>query len=87
MDTSTFNRAKAAYDAQDWETAAILFSACMEGPGGGEAAHLRGNALMRLGRVQEANRDERDHVLVCQRVNHPTPVATGRHQPAVAKQP
>ncbi len=54
MDTSTFNRAKAAYDAQDWETAAILFSACMEGPGGGEAAHLRGNALMRLGRVQEA---------------------------------
>ncbi|MEE8716234.1 MAG: tetratricopeptide repeat protein [Coriobacteriales bacterium] len=54
MDISTFNRAKAAYDAQEWETAAILFSACQEGPGSGEASHLRGNALMRLGRVPEA---------------------------------
>lgn len=54
MDISTFNRAKAAYDAQEWETAAILFSACTDGPGSGEACHLRGNALMRLGRVQEA---------------------------------
>lgn len=54
MDISTFNRAKAAYDAQEWETAAILFSACQEGPGSGEACHLRGNALMRLGRVQDA---------------------------------
>lgn len=54
MDISTFNRAKQAYDARDWETAALLFSACMSGPGAGEAAHLRGNALMRLGRVREA---------------------------------
>lgn len=54
MDISTFNRAKAAYDARDWETAAILFSACTEGPGSGEACHLRGNALMRMGRVQDA---------------------------------
>ena len=54
MDISTFNRAKQAYDAKDWETAALLFSTCMSGPGAGEAAHLRGNALMRLGRVREA---------------------------------
>ena len=54
MDISTFNRAKQAYDAKDWETAALLFSTCMTGPGAGEAAHLRGNALMRLGRVREA---------------------------------
>lgn len=54
MDISTFNRAKAAYDAREWETASILFSACTEGPGSGEANHLRGNALMRLGRVQDA---------------------------------
>ena len=54
MDISTFNRAKAAYDAREWDTAALLFSACTSGPGAGEAAHLRGNALMRLGRVQEA---------------------------------
>lgn len=54
MDISTFNRAKAAYDAKDWETAALLFSTCTGGEGAGEAAHLRGNALMRLGRVQEA---------------------------------
>ena len=54
MDISTFNRAKQAYDAKDWETAALLFSTCMSGPGAGEAAHLRGNALMRLGRVGEA---------------------------------
>lgn len=54
MDNSTFNSAKAAYDAQQWETAAVLFSACQDGPGAGEASHLRGNALMRLGRVPEA---------------------------------
>lgn len=54
MDISTFNRAKAAYDAKDWETASLLFSTCTDGAGAGEAAHLRGNALMRLGRVQEA---------------------------------
>ncbi len=54
MDISTFNRAKQAYNAQSWDTAVILFSQCGTGPGTGEACHLCGNALMRLGRVQEA---------------------------------
>ena len=54
MDISTFNRAKQAYAAQSWDTAVILFSQCGTGPGTGEACHLCGNALMRLGRVQEA---------------------------------
>lgn len=54
MDITTFNRAKEAYNAQNWETAIILFSQCGTGPGTGEACHLCGNALMRLGRVQEA---------------------------------
>lgn len=54
MDISTFNRAKVAYDAKDWETAVILFSACTDGAARAEACHLRGNALMRLGRVREA---------------------------------
>lgn len=54
MDITTFNRAKQAYDAKDWESAVILFSQCGTGPGTGEACHLCGNALMRIGRVQEA---------------------------------
>lgn len=54
MDITTFNRAKQAYNAQRWDTAVILFSQCGTGPGTGEACHLCGNALMRLGRVQEA---------------------------------
>lgn len=54
MDIATFNRAKQAYSAQNWESAVILFSQCGTGPGTGEACHLCGNALMRLGRVQEA---------------------------------
>ena len=54
MDIATFNRAKQAYSAQSWDTAVILFSQCGTGPGTGEACHLCGNALMRLGRVQEA---------------------------------
>lgn len=54
MDIATFNRAKQAYAAQNWESAVILFSQCGTGPGTGEACHLCGNALMRLGRVQEA---------------------------------
>jgi len=54
VDISTFNRAKQAYSAQNWETAVILFSQCGTGLGTGEACHLCGNALMRLGRVQEA---------------------------------
>ena len=54
MDIATFNRAKQAYGAQRWDTAVILFSQCGTGPGTGEACHLCGNALMRLGRVQEA---------------------------------
>lgn len=54
MDITTFNRAKLAYDAKDWERAVILFSQCGTGPGTGEACHLCGNALMRIGRVQEA---------------------------------
>lgn len=54
MDIATFNRAKQAYSAQRWDAAVILFSQCGTGPGTGEACHLCGNALMRLGRVQEA---------------------------------
>ena len=54
MDIATFNRAKQAYSLQSWDTAVILFSQCGTGPGTGEACHLCGNALMRLGRVQEA---------------------------------
>lgn len=54
MDITTFNRAKQAYNAKSWDTAVILFSQCGTGPGTGEACHLCGNALMRLGRVQEA---------------------------------
>lgn len=54
MDITTFNRAKEAYNAKNWETAIILFSQCGTGPGTGEACHLCGNALMRLGRVQES---------------------------------
>lgn len=54
MDITTFNRAKQAYSAQRWDAAVILFSQCGTGPGTGEACHLCGNALMRLGRVQEA---------------------------------
>lgn len=54
MDITTFNKAKEAYNARNWETAIILFSQCGTGPGTGEACHLCGNALMRLGRVQES---------------------------------
>lgn len=54
MDTSTFLRAKNAYAQKNWDTAVILFSQCGTGEGTGEACHLCGNALMRLGRVQEA---------------------------------
>ncbi|MBR2835798.1 MAG: tetratricopeptide repeat protein [Coriobacteriales bacterium] len=54
MDNATFTQAKQAYNAQDWDMAVILFSQCGTGPGTGEACHLCGNALMRLGRVQEA---------------------------------
>jgi tetratricopeptide (TPR) repeat protein len=54
VDTTTFNRAKQAYASHDWETAVMLFSQCGTGVGTGEACHLCGNALMRLGRVQEA---------------------------------
>lgn len=54
MDITTFNRAKEAYNAHNWESAIILFSQCGTGPSTGEACHLCGNALMRLGRVQEA---------------------------------
>ncbi len=55
MDISTFNKAKLAYNAKSWDSAVILFSQCGTGPGTGEACHLCGNALMRLGRVQEAS--------------------------------
>jgi tetratricopeptide (TPR) repeat protein len=54
LDINTFNRAKQAYDAKDWQTAVLLFSQCGTGAGTGEACHLCGNALMRIGRVQEA---------------------------------
>ena len=54
MDITTFNKAKEAYNAKNWEAAIILFSQCGTGPGTGEACHLCGNALMRLGRVQES---------------------------------
>ena len=54
MDITTFNRAKQAYDAKDWQSAVVLFSQCGTGQGTGEACHLCGNALMRIGRVQEA---------------------------------
>jgi tetratricopeptide (TPR) repeat protein len=54
VDITTFNKAKQAYEAKDWETAVVLFSACGTGEGTGEACHLCGNALLRLGRPQEA---------------------------------
>lgn len=55
MDTQAFNIAKSAYQSGDWSTAAIGLSAA-KGPGEicGEADHLRGNALMKLGKFSEA---------------------------------
>ncbi len=55
MDTQAFNIAKAAYQAGDWNTAAIGLAAA-KGPGEicGEVDHLRGNALMKLGNFSEA---------------------------------
>lgn len=55
MDTQAFNIAKAAYQAGDWNTAALgLAAAKAPGELNGEADHLRGNALMKLGNFTEA---------------------------------
>nr|WP_306792828.1 tetratricopeptide repeat protein [Collinsella urealyticum] len=51
------NQARAAYRAGDFAGAAQMFSAAKEpGEQAGEADHLRGNSLMRLGRFDEAAR-------------------------------
>ncbi len=55
MDAQAFNAAKAAYQAGDWSTAAVgLYAAKSAGEVYGEADHLRGNALMKLGNFAEA---------------------------------
>lgn len=55
MDTQALNTAKAAYQTGDWASAASAL-AQVKAPGEvcGEADHLRGNALMKLGKYAEA---------------------------------
>ena len=55
MNAQYFDRARAAYRAGDFSAAAQMFSAAKE-PGelAGEADHLRGNSLMRLGLYADA---------------------------------
>ena len=55
MNSQAFAAARAAYQRGDWaQTVAILGQACASGEVSGEAEHLRGNALMKLGRFVEA---------------------------------
>lgn len=55
MNNEKFEEARQAYAAKDYATAAILFSqVAQEGEPCGEADHLRGNSLMKLGRYAEA---------------------------------
>lgn len=55
MNAQVFEQARSAYRTGDFAAAAQLFSAAKEGDGPwGEADHLRGNSLMRLGRYAEA---------------------------------
>jgi tol-pal system protein YbgF len=55
-----FDRAKAAYDAGDWQAAADQFAAFSQaytgGPLTGEASFLRGEALSQLGQTSQAAR-------------------------------
>lgn len=55
MDQRAFETAKAAYQRGDWNYAALLLLAAQnEEEAAGEACHLRGNALMKLARFDEA---------------------------------
>lgn len=55
MNIEKFDQAKAAYRSKDYATASILFNqVAQDGEPCGEAHHLRGNSLMRLGRIKEA---------------------------------
>lgn len=55
MNAEIMDQARAAYRTGDYAGAIHLFTAAKDpGEVSGEADHLRGNALMRLGRVQEA---------------------------------
>ncbi|QWT17063.1 tetratricopeptide repeat protein [Collinsella sp. zg1085] len=55
MDVQIFEQARAAYQSGDFAGAAQMFSASHDtAEPAGEAEHLRGNSLMRLGRYQEA---------------------------------
>lgn len=50
MDINTFNAAKQAYQAGEWANAAAQLAAAKQpGEVSGEADHLRGNALMKIG--------------------------------------
>ena len=55
LNIEKFDQANRAYRAKDYATASILFNqVAQNGEPCGEAHHLRGNSLMRLGRVREA---------------------------------
>ncbi len=55
MNVQVLEQARSAYRTGDFAAAAQLFSAAKDGDGPcGEADHLRGNSLMRLGRYAEA---------------------------------
>lgn len=55
MNVDLFERARNAYRAGDYASAAQLFEACKDASEvSGEADHLRGNALMKLGYPREA---------------------------------
>ena len=55
MNAELLERARAAYRAGDFSTAAQMFSACKENSEvAGEVDHLRGNSLMKLGLAREA---------------------------------
>lgn len=55
MNNLLFDQARAAYQARDFASAAQFFAACKDpSEPAGEADHLRGNALMKLGRIADA---------------------------------
>ena len=55
MNNLLFDQARAAYQARDFASAAQFFAACKDpSEPAGEADHLRGNALMKLGLIADA---------------------------------